>query len=194
MNRRSFLTALAASAFMRPSLGTAQEAGHPFAALVNPDTGRNYEPQEGKFALALFMSAQESYPDCGGAFIGVHQTLAFSRWSSYIEPVLVMPKISDQSNPSDINNLRRAKSAATPYTILTGPLPDVLLASEKVQGAYFKLNAAGRISGHTLDAFLLTPRGNMIFHHRADDHFTMVDLVDRAIGHCQRPLLGNICD
>lgn len=194
MNRRNFLTALAACAFVPSSLLRADESEerHPFASLINPDTGRGYEPQSGKFALALFMSAQESYPSCGGAFIGIYQTLAYSQWSNYIEPVLVMPKISDQSNKDDIRNLRRAKSFDTAYTILTGDLPDVLRASESV-GAFFELNSQGKVNGHTLDAFLLTPSGNMIFHHRADDHFTMVEMVDKAIGKCQRPLFRPNC-
>jgi len=192
MHRRQFLTTLAACAFMRPSLVLARDA-HPFAGLINPDTGRVYAPQAGKFTLAMFMTAQESYPGCGGAFLGIQQTLAVSPWRDQIAPVLVMPKISDQTNGSDIRNLRRAKSYDPPYTILTGALPDVVRASEAVEGAFFELNAQGKVNGHTLDAFLLTPAGNMIFHHRADDYFTLVDLLDRAMRGCRRSLFRPAC-
>ncbi|MAE50490.1 MAG: hypothetical protein CMH27_01630 [Micavibrio sp.] len=190
MHRRQFLSAVAACAFVPSSMLLASEnVGHPFAALINPDTGRRFEPQGGKFVLALFMSAQESYPNCGASFIGMYQTLSDSEWADHIEPVLIMPKISDQSNPKDIRNLQRAKSFPTPYTILTGDLADIVRASRDV-GAFFEFDENGKVSGHTLDAFLLTPAGKMVFHHRADDNFKMVELVDKAVGHCKRHFLG----
>ena len=192
MNRRSFLSGIAASSFL-PSLVLAQSSAHPFARLINPDTGHLYEPQAGKFTLAMFMSAQESYPSCGGAFIGVHQALAYMRRPDKVQPVIVMPKISDQSNTNDYRNLQRAKSSEVDFTILTGDLGDVLAAADMVDGAFFERDNNGKVSGHTLDAFFLTPSGRMIFHHRAEDNFTLTPLVDRAIQVCESVFARNRC-
>src|SRR5690606_9947772 len=101
---------------------------HPFAKLVDIDTGRTFQPVPNAFNLTLFMTAQQSYPSCGAAFLSVQYVRDTLPDAGSMRPILVMPKISDQMNPEDLRNLSTARSYGS-YQILTGALEDVCRAA-----------------------------------------------------------------
>lgn len=193
MDRRRFLAGLGAACFAPAAAADSGAGAHPFARLDNPDTGGRFVPRPGIFTLAIFMTAQKIYEDCGSAFGGIYQTLAYLQHPGLVRPVLVMPRLSDQQNPHSMDNLARAKSGEIDFTILTGALPDVLAAAERVDGAFFEQDANGKVSGHTLDGFFLTPSGKTILRHNAADNITLTNTIDHAMGQCNSLFYRRLC-
>ncbi len=191
MKRRDFLSLLAAQCFLSGSV-FAQTNRHPFESLIDIETGQYFKPNSEKFSLVIFMTAQQSYPSCGGAFLGVRQVIMDMGVNNNIEPILIMPRIGDQQDPHDHRNLAQAKSYDVNFRILTGSLLDIKNASAGV-GAFFKINAADKVYGHTLDAYFLTPSGKKLFQHPAEDYFTFSPLVEKIIGKCHTPENIKLC-
>lgn len=192
MNRRQFLSTLGAGFLAAVTPAYAKDSPHPLARLTDINTGTNFRPSPDKFSLVIFMTAQQNYPSCGGAFIGLSQVIDMSEQGERIQPILVMPRISDQSIPSDHRNLARATSYDVGFTILTGELNDVIASARDV-GAYFELDAQGKVNGHTLDAYFLTPSGKKLFRHLAEDNFTMTPLTNRLLSRCSGLFQPDLC-
>lgn len=187
MNRRVFLSGISATALL-PQFTAAQEVqgnSHPFEFLRDISTGENFRFDEERYNLVIVMTAQESYSDCGGAFIGVHQIMTELNARDTIHPIMIMPRVADQSyGQSDLRNIARAQRSEYPITILSGDLTDIQAAIATLNGAFLEIDPQGKVSGHTQDAYFLTPSGNQLLSHRADDYFTFVPLIDRIIGRC----------
>lgn len=196
VTRRAFLQTGAvagvfAAAGQQASAQTPCENLHPLSPLLDIDTGKHFSPRENVFNVALFMTAQKSYASCGEAFLGMdHIVGRASKNTLQIKPILVIPKISDQTDPDNRDNLSRAQKAGN-FTILTGSLRDVRAAAAHYNAIYELEN--GKVSGHTLDGFMLSPNGAQMFRHDARDYLTFADLSARIIGACSDPQNENIC-
>ncbi|MFP4314507.1 MAG: hypothetical protein ACLFR0_09325 [Alphaproteobacteria bacterium] len=191
MNRREFFSSALAACFSAANL-RAEEA-HPFSGLIDINTGQNFRAQNGVFNLTLFMTAQQYYDSCGGSFIGVRQVVFETNAHDRIQPLLIMPRVTDQIDPSDLRNLARAQDSDAGFKILTGDLESVMSATNAVDGAFFNLNGQGKVSDHTLNAFLMTPSGNMLINHLADDYFTYINLVERVMQQCKLRHNRHLC-
>ncbi len=193
--RKFFQTGAMAGVFAAAGQGasaqTACENPHPLSPLLDIETGQHFTPRENVFNVALFMTAQKSYASCGEAFLGMDFIVGrASKNALEIKPVLVIPKISDQTDPDNRENLSWAQNAEN-FTILTGSLRDVRVAAAHYDAIYEFEN--GKVSGHTLDGFMLSPSGEQLFRHDARDHLTFADLSARIIDACSNPKNENMC-
>lgn len=192
ITRRGFLGAFgaASAACLFPEAAYGHEGhdhgalSHSLGGLSDIATGAAFQPRAGAYGMVIFMTAQELYANCGGAFVGVASVMTYRQSTADIQPILVIPKVSDQQDPQDMRNLHRALGADPAFTILTGELPDVMQAAGNIHGAFYELDAQGKVSGHTLEAFFLTPSGKLLFHHPAEDSITYTGLVDRMVDSC----------
>lgn len=164
--RRGFLTAGFSSLMVS---GASAGDAHPLQGLKNVETGREYSPDD-RFPIVLAMTAQPYYASCGEAFIGVQAALD-NIGRERFEPVLIMPNVQDQLDPESVDNLISATTVykdAIGFTILTGDLDQIAEVSQRLQGA-FELSE-GKVTGHTLDGFVLSPDGGIIDRRRADNY------------------------
>ena len=176
-----FLLSGAGGAYAQGGNNNQQSPDHPFSGLVDMKTGQPYCPSSDKFSLALFMTQQQSYPSCGGAFIGVYQGITLLNAGNQIEPVIIMPRATEQSDPDDRRNLSRAEQMG--FKILTGDLEEIQRAAKQL-GTAFETNDKGQVSGHSLDAFFLTPSGQKLFQHYAEDQFGMMSRIESFLERC----------
>lgn len=198
ITRRGFLSGIGAAVFAASlPMDKAQAASvHPLGHLDDITTLNKFEPRAGAFGLVLFMTAQELYPGCGGAFVGAGSVLQYRQSAGIadIQPILVIPKVSDQPDPQDLRNLDRALAGEPRYTVLTGALPDIVRAASNVGQAFYEIDkASGKVTGHTLDAFFLTPSGNRLFSHRAEDSIVYTETVDKMLSNCTLPRNEMLC-
>lgn len=188
MNRRGFLTGLSglvATSLTSGFASAGHDTGHPMQRLLNINTGQNFSFEDEKFNLVIVMTAQESYPDCGSTFIGMHMIMNEARMRGSIRPVMIMPRVADQTaGNADTGNLSRALSSEHPYHILSGSLDDINAAIGSLNGAFLELDAQGKVNGHTQDAFFLTPSGTQLLRHSASDYFNLTPLVDQITDRC----------
>lgn len=190
MKRRSFLIGvggLVAGQFLLSGSsrhnvsGDFEQSDHPFSVLQDMQTGQPYRPSPDRFSLVLFMTAQQSYPSCGGAFIGVSQGIKQLDADHQIQPVIVMPRLVDQANYDDQRNLYSAQQMG--FTILTGNLEDIQNAAMAMDTA-FEVNNHGKANGHSLDAFFLAPNGQKLFNHYAEDRYGMMARIETLFERC----------
>jgi hypothetical protein len=179
MNRRQFITGLPAAFLIAGQEAVAAPSAHPLSRLKDIATGENYKPDPKTFDLVLCMTAQKNKPRCGSAFLSA-ESVSEGR---PIQPILVLPKISDQSSPEDISNLTRAMSSKAGFKILTGDISDIRAAARKIGG--FFSPAQGKISDHSEEAFFLSPSGGLLFKTSYDDNITMMMVADQIIQKCE---------
>lgn len=198
MNRREFIagalsTTLATAISPISTIGAnAQTATASITSLTDVETGRNFEPEEGKFNFVLFMTAAQHYPSCGGAFLTAMALVQELDAADEIQPILVMPNVRYQQNPSDTRNLSRATNSPVDFKILTGEINDIVRVARGM-GAFYEFDANGRIAEHSQDAFFTTPSGNKLIQHRADDHISLMPLVGRILENCGKPRNAQLC-
>ncbi len=188
MNRRQFITGLPAAFLIAGQEAVAAPPAHPFAALKDLATGDNFVPDPQKFTLALFMTAQKFYPSCGSAFMTA-QIVVESH--SRVQPVLVMPKVSDQPDRNDLTNLTAAMNSPAGFKILTGELSQVQAAARAL-GAEFTFSGT-KVDGHPQQAFFLTPSGQKLFHSSYDDHITIGFTIQDLLSACERRSSAPAC-
>ncbi|NCT40389.1 MAG: hypothetical protein GW778_01845 [Alphaproteobacteria bacterium] len=197
MNRRYFLrgaAAFAAASNVSPS--HAQSRSHPLSQLIDINTGRNFEPQLDRFSVALFMTAEQRYPSCGAAFIGIQGVIDWVSSSAPLQPVLIMPKFKNQPDPSRRENLASVTDtyANLNFTILTGELDQLRDVSEVYGDPFTFDNARSVVSDHTLDAFLLKPQsGGVLLRYRADDYYNSSPIIQDLINGCKKPENASLC-
>lgn len=167
--RRTVLKGIAALPFAGLPAPEALARQHPFAGLMNVNTVSRFQPDPHKFSMVLFMTAQQSYPSCGDTFLGVVQLISALNAYHDIEPIIVMPRAKDQKNPNDQRNASRAThtyDGNLRFTILTADLDRVQQAARSV-GTSFSTDRHGKVDGHSLDAFFLSPEGECLYSSRA---------------------------
>ncbi|HCQ70750.1 MAG: hypothetical protein CL570_01620 [Alphaproteobacteria bacterium] len=197
MNRREFIKLSAIYALTVASDNHAAPH-HPFSALLDIKTGHHYQPKENKYQLALLMTAQQSQPNCGASFIGLHQlfsALQRQGLSSDVEPILIMPKPADQSQgKADVLNLTRATKtyAHLDFTILTGSVSHLVKAASDL-GGKFIINTQNKIENHTLEAYFLSPSGNKLLKYPSTDGFSSIESVQNIIKKCDGWLAPAAC-
>lgn len=191
INRRELITLAAAWSLVSPGKAIAAPY-HLFANLIDLGTERNYQPHAQKFTLAVFMTAQKYYASCGESFLGIKQIIGEQARYGEIDPVLVMPRLADQLDPSDRQNLAKAQDYN--IRILTGPLPDVLAAAHSV-GASFQVDVRGKVAGHEdpANAYFLTPYGKSLAHHPAPDPLRFSRVVGQLLDACRKPENTGVC-
>ena len=198
MNRREFMKLSAIYALTVTSDKAYSQTHHPLNKLINIETGQRYTPENNKYQLALLMTAQQSQPNCGATFIGLHQlfsALAQQGLNSQIEPVLIMPKPADQSQgKADLLNLTRATKtyAHLDFTMLTGSINNLMEAANKL-GGKFTLNKSNKIDNHTLDAYFLSPSGNKLLEYPSVDGMSSIESVSNIINKCGGWLAPSAC-
>lgn len=180
MERREFLFMMAAQGW---GLFSPTKPAHLLDGLTDISTGRDYVRDPKKFSLILFITAQRSYLSCDSALLSVRQVMRTMTAEKVIDPVVVMPKISDQASSSDRRNLNLALQMALPFTILSGDLAKMQSAAQKV-GAYFETNSEGKVTGHSQKMFFIAPNGKKLAEHDAEEVFNFIPLAQRLIMGC----------
>lgn len=190
MDRRTVLKGIAALPFAGLPAPEALARQHPFTGLMNVNTASRYIPNPHKFSMVLFMTAAQNYPSCGDTFLGVTSLISTLNARNDIEPIIVMPHTSVQNNPNDKRNAARATNTYPDnirFTILTADLATLQQAAHAV-GTSFSTNRGGKVDGHSLDAFFLSPNGDLLYSSRAanlpyDNVELTQRLIDRHIAH-----------
>lgn len=200
INKRQLLKlfgAVSATAIF-PHHASAAQQNHPFARLMDINREAPFE-ETNDFMLALFMTAQSSYADCGGDFIGTRAVMDSlrQRGITNIRPVFILPRLSDQSQGvSERDNLNRALNDDLGFTILTGHLDDVVAAASAC-GAPYEQDQNRKISGHSRRAHFLTPGGSPMLSYIASNYLSPdpAQQISEIIQRCDHPVarLRGLC-
>ena len=190
INRRQFSTAAAATAFVPQSVW-GQSRAHPFEKLIDVKAERRFSPEPDTYTLALFMTAEQLYPSCGEAFLCVHYVKQQLPNPDKIQPVVVMPKTTDQTNPQDRRNFNRAWNSDLGFKVLTGELHDVQNAAQQY-GAFFKTRQ-GKVIEHSLDIVFMTPSGEKLFQADTGNFYLVEKTINELLNACNSPAKRSLC-
>lgn len=192
MNRRDFLTALAAVNFS-PSAMMAQEQRHILSNLTSlrsPDLAP-FVPAPDKHIIALFMTVQQSYISCGEDLLGIRQIIDYMGLQDRVTPVVIMPSARLQTDPQDSRNFDSIWSGYTDFEILTAPIEELEQITAQTDGAFYDYDDQGRIRGHTRQAIFFDPNGNQVGNFRADSlYHSYFDRINRIFQQCRRNMIG----
>jgi hypothetical protein len=200
MDRRSFLkglgiTSVAGTFSIAGGLdgGAAVNAqaqaqlSHPLERLTDIHSLERLRLNPNKFNLVFVMTAQESYSNCGAVIGSIYMLSNEAFFREKVNAVVIMPRVADQSNTSDTANLARLQSLqGQGGSVVTGALDDVRNAVESLDGGFLEFDGNGKVSGHTQEAFFLSPSGRDMFRHRGDDYFTIEHYIHQMVAHCDR--------
>lgn len=160
---------------------------HPLERLTDIHSLERFQLSPNKFNLVFVMTAQESYSNCGAIIITMHVLSEEAFFRDRVNATVIMPRVADQSNISDTANLARLQGVQEKgVRVVTGALPDVQSAVESLNGGFLEFDGNGKVSGHTQEAFFLSPSGRDMFTHSGDDYFTIEHYIHQMVANCDR--------
>ncbi len=166
--------------------------GHILSPLIDIGTKGNFQ-SDARYPIVLCMTAQKTQASCGEAFAGIDvamQTIGTEK----LRPILLMPNVADQANPKDLTNLILATTEykRLGFTILTGDTRTMRNLDQALGGNVFNVNGEGKFYNHSLDAFVLSPQGELIYRQPAEDLTFNASALNQIIDQCPIKLFG-IC-
>ena len=194
ISRRDALCGLGAISLVpmfTPFAATAATSDHVLGRLTDVNTGKRFQP-DNRFCLAVTMTAQELYSDCGRSFVAIATVMEYLENSKdNIRPILIMPSLQRQPDPSEKGNLKRATItyADLNYTILTGNLRvlEDLSQKQKLQSAFEIEHSKRLVTGHTRNVFFMTSDKGKVLVNSPPDGLALLGTVKGLLAACEKP-------